>query len=63
MWLSLFPLGLIAFFTFLFCALFYVCGVGGPNSNSLLTSEFYFLYLPPVAYSLLLPFSSSIFLF
>jgi len=62
MWLSLLTLGLSAFFRFLFSALFYVCGTGGPKSFCLQTSEFYFLYLPPVAYSLLLPFSSSIFL-
>jgi len=63
MWLSLLPLGLSAFFGFLFSAFFYVFGAGGAKSPNVQTSEFYFLYLPPVAYSLLLPFSSSIFLF
>jgi len=61
--LSLIPLSLTAFLSFLFSILFYVLSCGGsPNSSFQVDSSLY-LYLPCIILSLLLALGSSILLF
>ena len=61
--LSLFPLMLSAFLSFLYSIMFYVLACGGPSSHSIQLNTSLFIYSPAIFLSLALPFSSSIMLF
>merc|ERR1719187_2068586 len=60
---SLVPLMLTAFLSFLYSILFYVLACGGPSSFSLQLNNTLLIYTPGIVLSLLLSFSSPIFLF
>jgi len=60
---SLIPLMLTAFLSFLYSILFYVLACGGPSSFSLQLSHSFIIYTPAIVLSLLLTFSSPILLF
>jgi len=61
--LSLLPLMLTAFLSFLYSLLFYVLACGGPSSYSLQLSNSLFIYTPAILISLILTFGSPILLF
>lgn len=61
--LSLLPLMLTAFLSFLYSILFYVLACGGPSSFTLQLNNTLFIYAPAITLSLILIFSSSLFLF
>lgn len=61
--LSLFPLMLTAFLSFLYSILFYVLACGGPSSFTLQLNTTLFTYTPAIILSLILAFSSPILLF
>jgi len=61
--ISLIPLMLTAFLSFLYSMLFYVLACGGPSSFSLQLNNTLFIYTPAIVLSLLLTFSSPILLF
>merc|ERR1712042_258363 len=61
--LSLLPLMITAFLSFLYSILFYVLSCGGPSSYSLQLNATLFIYTPPLLFCLLLPFGSPILLF
>jgi len=61
--LSLFPLMLTAFLSFLYSILFYVLSCGGPSSFSSPLNNSLFIYSPALFFSLVTPLSSSAFLF
>jgi len=60
---SLVPLMLTAFLSFLYSVFFYVLACGGPSSFSLQVNNTLLIYTPGIVLSLLLTFSSPIFMF
>jgi len=61
--LSLLPLILTAFLSFVYCIFFYVLACGGPSSTLHQHSTSLYIYFPSTFFSLILPFTSSILLF
>lgn len=60
--LSLLPLILTAFLSFVYCIFFYVLACGGPSSSLLQHFPSPYIYIPSLFFSLALAFSSSILL-
>jgi len=60
--LSLLPLILTAFLSFVYCIFFYVLACGGPSSSLLQHFTSLYIYIPSLFLSFSLPFSSSILL-
>jgi len=61
--ISLIPLLLTAFLSFLYSILFYVLACGGPSSFTLQLNNALFVYIPAIALSLILTLRSSVLLF
>jgi len=60
---SLLPLMLSAFLSFLYSLLFYILSSGGPSSSVLSHSSSFYIYLPPLLFSLALAIRPSMLLF
>lgn len=61
--LSLLPLIVTSFLSFLYCIFFYVTACGGPCSSTVHLAHSVYIYLPSIILSLCLTFSPSILLF
>ena len=59
--LSLIPLILSSFFSFIFCIFFYIQRIGGPKSCSITLSSPAYIFVAPITFSLFFIFGLSIF--